>query len=106
MSSAPEISAPTTLPASASRLLAGKVAFVTGGARGIGAAIVQRLARDGAAVAFTYSSSEAPAQALVAAIEAAGGKALALRADSADAAALTQAVDRAAPTQRRLHILD
>ena len=64
MSSVPDTSAPTTLPASASRLLAGKVAFVTGGARGIGAAIVQRLARDGAAVAFTYSSSEAPAQAL------------------------------------------
>src|SRR3989344_2811890 len=101
MSSVPDTSAPTTLPASASRLLAGKVAFVTGGARGIGAAIVQRLARDGAAVAFTYSSSEAPAQALVASIEAGGGKALALRADSADAAALTQAIDTAARKQGR-----
>src|SRR3989344_2899082 len=105
MSSVPDTSAPTTLPASASRLLAGKVAFVTGGARGIGAAIVQRLARDGAAVAFTYSSSEAPAQALVASIEAGGGKALALRADSADAAALTQAIDTAARTLGRLDIL-
>ena len=105
MSSVPDTSAPTTLPASASRLLAGKVAFVTGGARGIGAAIVQRLARDGAAVAFTYSNSEAPAQALVAAIEAGGGKALALRADSADAAALTQAIDSAARTLGRLDIL-
>lgn len=105
MSSVPDTSAPTTLPASASRLLAGKVAFVTGGARGIGAAIVQRLARDGAAVAFTYSSSEAPAQTLVAVIEAAGGKALALRADSADAAALTQAIDTAARTLGRLDIL-
>ena len=87
--------------------LAGKVALVTGGARGIGAAIVRRLARDGAAVAFTYSSSAAPAQALVAAIEAAGGKALALQADSADAAAaaLTQAVDHAARTLGRLDIL-
>jgi 3-oxoacyl-[acyl-carrier protein] reductase len=105
MSSVPDTSTPTTLPASASRLLAGKVAFVTGGARGIGAAIVQRLARDGAAVAFTYSSSEAPAQSLVAAIEAGGGKALALRADSADAAALTQAIDTAARTLGRLDIL-
>lgn len=105
MSSVPDTSAPTTLPASASRLLAGKVAFVTGGARGIGAAIVQRLARDGAAVAFTYSSSEAPAQALAASIEAGGGKALALRADSADAAALTQAIDSVARTLGRLDIL-
>ena len=85
--------------------MASKVALVTGGARGIGAAIVRRLARDGAAVAFTYSSSAAPAQALVAAIEAAGGKALALQADSADAAALTQAVDHAARTLGRLDIL-
>ena len=45
----------------ASGQLAGKAAFVTGGARGIGVAIVRRLARDGAAVAFTYSSSAAPA---------------------------------------------
>lgn len=85
--------------------LAGKVALVTGGARGIGAAIVRRLARDGAAVAFTYSSSAAPAQALVAAIESAGGKALALQADSADAVALTQAVDHAARVLGRLDIL-
>ncbi|OYD47897.1 SDR family oxidoreductase [Acidovorax kalamii] len=92
-------SAPTHQP------LAGKVALVTGGARGIGAAIVRRLARDGAAVAFTYSSSASPAQALVAAIEASGGKALALQADSADAAALTQAVDHAARTLGRLDIL-
>jgi 3-oxoacyl-[acyl-carrier protein] reductase len=89
----------------ASPVLAGKVAFVTGGTRGIGAAIVQRLVRDGAAVAFTYSSSEAPARALVAAIEAGGGKAMALKVDSADAAALTQAVDAAAHTLGRLDIL-
>lgn len=85
--------------------LAGKVAFVTGGARGIGAAIVRRLARDGAAVAFTYSSSEAPAKALAAAVQAAGGRALALQADSVDAAALTQAVDDAARALGRLDIL-
>lgn len=105
MSSVPGTPDFTTLPTNRSRALAGKVAFVTGGARGIGAAIVQRLARDGAAVAFTYSSSEAPAQALVATIEAGGGKALALRADSADADALTQAIDGAARTLGRLDIL-
>ena len=105
MSSVPGTPDSTTLPTNPLRALAGKVAFVTGGARGIGAAIVQRLSRDGAAVAFTYSSSEAPAQALVAAIEAGGGKALALRADSADAAALVQAIDGAARTLGRLDIL-
>ncbi len=93
MSSVPGTPAFTPLSTPASQVLAGKVAFVTGGTRGIGAAIVQRLVRDGAAVAFTYSSSEAPARALVAAIEAGGGKAMALKVDSADAAALTQAVD-------------
>lgn len=105
MSSVPDTSTPTTLPASAPRLLAGKVAFVTGGARGIGAAIVQRLAHDGAAVAFTYSSSEAPAHALVVAIEAGGGRAVALKTDSADAAALVQAIDNAARTLGRIDIL-
>mgnify|MGYP001554376718 CR=1 FL=1 len=49
-----------------------KVAFVTGGSRGIGAAIVERLAEQGATVAFTYQSSEAAAQALAGRIEAAG----------------------------------
>ena len=57
-------------------------ALVTGGARGIGAAIVRRLATDGAAVAFTYSSSEAESAKLVADIRADGGMAVALRADA------------------------
>lgn len=74
---------------------AGKVALVTGGSKGIGAGIVRRLARDGAAVAFTYSSSEEKALQLVAEIESSGGKALALRADSASAEAVQAAVTRA-----------
>lgn len=82
-----------------------KVAFVTGGSRGIGAAIVERLARAGAAVAFTYQSSEDAAQALAGRIEAAGGRALALRADVADTPALTAAIDAAAAKFGRLDIL-
>ena len=94
---------PSSHPASGQ--LAGKAAFVTGGARGIGVAIVRRLARDGAAVAFTYSSSDAPAKELAAAIEADGGRALAIRADSTDAAAVQAAIDAAASAFGRLDIL-
>jgi 3-oxoacyl-[acyl-carrier protein] reductase len=85
--------------------LSGKVAFVTGGARGIGSAIVHRLAREGAAVAFTYQNSAAGASKLVAAIEAAGGRAIAIKADVADAAALTSAIDDAAHQLGRIDIL-
>jgi 3-oxoacyl-[acyl-carrier protein] reductase len=73
---------------------AGKVALVTGGSKGIGAGIVRRLARDGASVAFTYSSSEEKARQLVCEIDSAGGKALALKADSASAKELRAAVAR------------
>lgn len=76
--------------------LDGKTVLVTGGSRGIGAAIVRRLAEDGAAVAFTYASSKEKAEALTARIEAEGGKAIAIQADSADAAALQAAIDQAA----------
>ncbi|HXD06754.1 MAG TPA: SDR family oxidoreductase [Burkholderiaceae bacterium] len=85
--------------------LSGKVAFVTGGARGIGAAIVRRLARDGAAVAFTYQSAADTANQLAAAIEREGGRAIAIRADAGDPAALTGAIDDAARRLGRIDIL-
>src|SRR5713101_1057233 len=67
------------------RKLAGKVALVTGGSRSIGAAIAKRLATDGAAVALTYSASPGKANEAPKAfgVEAAGGKALAIKADAA-----------------------
>lgn len=82
-----------------------KVALVTGGSRGIGAAIVERLARDGAVVAFTYAASAEKAQMLVAKIEASGGRALAIRADSANEAELRAAVNQTAETFGSLDIL-
>ena len=74
--------------------LSGKVALVAGGSRGIGAAIVRRLSADGAAVAFTYSSSDAKAARLVESLEASDGRALAIKADSADPVAVRQAVEK------------
>src|ERR1700692_2348739 len=76
------------------RSFAGKVALVTGGSRGIGEGIVRRLASDGAAVAFTYSSSEEKAKRLASEVEAAGGKALPIRADSVSAEDIRAAVDQ------------
>lgn len=87
------------------RPLEGKVALVTGGSRGIGAAIAKRLAREGAAVAITYVSSPEKAGGVVKEIGAAGGKALAIHADSADAAAVASAVRETAATLGRLDIL-
>lgn len=72
--------------------LSGKVALVTGGSRSIGAAIARRLAADGAAVALTYSASPDKAADVVRAIEAAGGRALAIQADSGNPAAVRAAV--------------
>ncbi len=74
--------------------LHGKVALVTGGSRGIGAAIVQRLAGEGAHVALTYASSPERAAEVTRAAQAAGVKALAIQADSADAGAVVAAVER------------
>jgi 3-oxoacyl-[acyl-carrier protein] reductase len=79
--------------------------LVTGGSRGIGAAIAKRLALEGAAVAVTYTSSPQKAQEVVRAIESAGGRALAVRADSGDAPAVKNAVAETAKNLGGLDIL-
>ncbi|MBD2413267.1 oxidoreductase [Nostoc calcicola FACHB-389] len=85
--------------------LTGKVALVTGGSRGLGAAIAKRLAEDDAAVALTYTSSPQKADEVVRAIESAGGRALAIRADSADVEAVKNAVAETVKAFGRLDIL-
>lgn len=85
--------------------LDGKVALVTGGGRGIGAAIALRLAQDGADVAITYQSDEQAAGLVAKQIATAGRRALARRVDSTDPAALTGAIDEVAEVFGRLDIL-
>ncbi|MBY5789922.1 SDR family oxidoreductase [Rhizobium leguminosarum bv. viciae] len=85
--------------------LAGKRALVTGGSRGIGAAIALALAEKGADVAITYERSADRAAEVVRAIERKGRKALAIQADSADPAAVKRSVDEAAQALGGLDIL-
>lgn len=88
-----------------SKNLEGKVALVTGGSRGIGAATAERLARDGATVAISYSSSPDKAAAVVKTLEALGVKAAAFQADQADPKAVAGLVESVVRKFGRLDIL-
>ena len=82
-----------------------KVALVTGGSRGIGAAIAKRLATDGASVAITYAKDANAAASVVKAIEQSGGKAIAIQANAGDAEAVKSAVEKTVSTFGGLDVL-
>jgi 3-oxoacyl-[acyl-carrier protein] reductase len=85
--------------------LANKVALVTGGSRGIGAAIAKRLAADGASVAITYAKGKSAASEVVQSIERGGGRAIAIEADSENPKAVAAAVEQTAAKFGGLDIL-
>jgi 3-oxoacyl-[acyl-carrier protein] reductase len=85
--------------------LSGKGALVTGGSRGIGRAIVERLARDGASVTFSYQQDATAARAVVDSVAAAGATASAVQCDLADAAAIRRLFDAAEANAGRLDIV-
>src|SRR5260370_7567816 len=87
------------------RKLEGKIALITGGSRGIGAAIAKRLAADGAKVAITYSKGADAAASVVKEIERTGGKAIAIQADATDAEAAKVAVEKTVATFGKLAVL-
>lgn len=88
-----------------SKKLEGKIALITGGSRGIGAAIAKRLAVEGASIAITYANDRKAASSVVEAIENSGGKAVAIQAEATDTAAVKSAVEKTAKTFGRIDVL-